>query len=91
MIGPLRLLRCDGCQQPTQAGSIVRQSADGHEARYCPSCDEVYRAWAALCFAKEAQLNRLLDLFIEETRAHIPLDFVPQDLPKTEQPLAVLG
>ena len=88
-------LTCDGCGADLKVGEAHCVLADGHEARYCVDCHDDYAAWVAVCQVEEARLNRMLDLFLDETRAQLPLRFVPQDLPPIQrvaggQPL-VLG
>lgn len=87
-------LHCDGCGMPLKIGELHGAHADGHEARYCVECHDEYTRWLGACGAEEARLNRLLDVFLEESRATLALHFVPQDLPPvrlgTGQPL-VLG
>lgn len=83
---------CDGCGQQVNHPDITEVRADGHFARYCPACKQVYEEWTSVCQAEENRLNRLLDLFIETSRQKVPLRFVPQDLPRVKQQLGmVLG
>jgi len=73
---------CDGCSQEYPLTEICLRYADGHEARYCPSCTPRYDQWVITCGAEEDRLNTLLDIFIEDTRKKVLLKHVPQDLPK---------
>ncbi len=75
------MIRCDGCEADLKVGDVRLAQADGHEGRYCIDCHEEYTGWVATCESEEARLNRTLDLFIQNTRSHLLLRFVPQDLP----------
>ncbi len=75
------MIRCDGCGQDCKIADVRVAQADGHEGRYCLDCHDEYTAWLATCQTEEARLNRILDLFIQESRAALLLKFVPQDLP----------
>lgn len=74
-------LRCHGCAGDLKVGDVHPAHAEGHEAHYCLDCHDEYTQWVAVCGAEEARLNRLLDVFIEESRERLGLRFVPQDLP----------
>jgi len=76
----LQMQRCDGCDL---SNMLVEVRADGHFARYCRECKTIYDGWVVVCQGEENRLNRLLDLFIETSRQHVALAFVPQDLPRT--------
>ena len=73
-------MRCDGCGLRVDEISIM--TAEGAQCRYCQDCHAVYQEWVQLCLVKESEVNRLLDLFIEESRRHLPLTLVPQDFPQ---------
>ena len=76
------MIRCDGCDHRFPPVDIREVHADGHSARYCEPCRGIYQEWVNTCLAEENRLNRLNDLFIERTREHVTLQFVPQDLPR---------
>jgi hypothetical protein len=79
---------CDGCRddvEPTLVHSVV---ADGHGARYCDDCHNLYQTFVEACQSEENRLNRLLTLKIDELRHQVPLHFVPQDLPAVERACA---
>ena len=78
-------MRCDGCVS-TARPVVFTPCADGHEARYCASCNDVYEEFVRIVQIEETRLNRVLDAFISETRARLSLQFVPQDLPRRERP-----
>lgn len=84
-------IRCDGCSTLIDASKVLLEHADGHEARYCDLCFDAYAQWVTTCQQEEARLNSLLDAFIHRTREHIPLKFVPQDLPRERSRGLVLG
>ncbi len=75
------MTNCEGCTIAIKMGDTHCVFAEGHEAHYCIECLDQYSAWVRACEAEEARLNKLLDFFIEETRAKLTLRFVPQDLP----------
>lgn len=89
----LQMQRCDGCHTMGEVASLAEVRADGHFARYCKDCKSAYDAWVVVCQGEENRLNRLLDLFIETSRQHVALAFVPQDLPRVGNTLdqMVLG
>lgn len=78
------IIRCDGCRYEVPSTSMKFVQAEGRECRYCDSCHEQYQSFVLACLAKERDLNRLLDLFIEETRKRVPLKLMPQDLPRSD-------
>jgi hypothetical protein len=75
------LIRCDGCASDTPPDKISTAQADGNQARYCAVCRADYESWAGTCAMEERRLNQILDAFIAESRTHVRLFFVPQDLP----------
>ena len=74
-------IRCDGCGKHGEPSGMATPQADGHEARYCNPCAEIYEDFVRIVQIEENRLNAVLDAFISETRAKLPLDFTPQDLP----------
>jgi hypothetical protein len=84
------LIRCDGCVAHVAASLVATPRADGHEARYCRECHEAYEDWLKVCSIEEGRLNRVLDVFVSDSRARLPLLFVPQDLSPRAAPSGLI-
>jgi hypothetical protein len=75
------MIYCDGCIIAMAPGDVHCAFADGHETHFCQECHAEYQAWMGACLAEEERLNRLLSLFLAESRQKLSLRMVPQDLP----------
>lgn len=84
---------CDGCYAELDLSSFQAIAGNGTIVRYCESCYHVYQEWKQTCTREEERMNRLLLLFIEDTRSKVDLHLVPEDFPARVSPdsRAMLG
>lgn len=74
-------IRCDGCEQDTPTAAIAFVAEGGHVVRYCSDCAQEWKAFETAQQAEAARVQRLLDLWVEQRRHHLPLKLTPLDLP----------
>lgn len=75
------IVKCDGCDVAKEAGDIGFFQAKGHVLRYCTDCQPVYQQFVGTVQSEAARVQRLLDLWEEDARKHVPLRLTPTDLP----------
>lgn len=76
-----KVVMCDGCWAEVGLGQFHAILSAGNQVRYCDDCERAYTDWKNTCIREEERMNKLLLLFIEDTRRHVPLKLVPEDFP----------
>lgn len=84
---------CDGCYQELSLSGFKAVAGNGTIVRYCEPCYQTYQEWKQTCTREEERMNRLLILFIEDSRQKVDLHLVPEDFPARVSPdsRAMLG
>jgi len=76
-----RKVICDGCYLEMDLSSFQGVLSAGNSVRYCDECYRMYTSWKDACLREEERMNKLLLLFIEDSRRHVLLKLVPEDFP----------